>query len=403
MQAMQAIFQRIPLSTLRARLMLVVVLALLPLLLFTGYSALLTPPGGLPGHGVPGVWFLGLFAFAGLGALLAVWAGSQLLASTGRADLPARHDGAALSTAVERSALGLLMHETGESSTELALRATHARLVTAQRIGKIGNWEFDIAANVVWWSDQTYEIYGLTRESSEATGVLAASYEGVLAQVHAPDRERFEEAQKAFFAGDASLDIEHRIVKASGEIRWVHGLGEATVDAQGKPVMLSGTVQDITERKLAEEALRASEAQFRLLTDTMPQIVCTMRADGWLTYFNKGWLDYTALGMEDSLGRGWTQLIHPEDVRQVVRLWTGGEAGHPTGSETSEIEFRLRRADGIYRWMLGRAHPLLEEAGQKPKWLGTFTDIQDLKQATELLEKNLAMNRIAGRVAHLGG
>ena len=403
MHAMRAVFQRISLSTLRTRLLLLVLLALLPVLLFAGYTAL----GGLTGRPAPAGWFLGFLASAMLGAILAVWAGAQLLVSGGQAARPAPSDEAALSPAVERSALGLLIHDTGESSTELALRATHARLLTAQRIGKIGNWEFDIAANRVWWSDQTYEIYGLARQPSEAAGFPAGTYEGVLSYVYGPDRERFEAAQKELFAGGASLDIEHRIVKASGELRWVHGLGEAMVDAEGKPVMLSGTVQDITERKLAEEALRASEAQFRLLTDTMPQIVCTMRADGWLTYFNKGWLDYTALRMEDSLGRGWTQLVHPEDLRQVSRLWSegdaAGEAGSSGHSESSEIEFRLRGADGAYRWMLGRAHPLHEEAGHKPKWLGTFTDIQELKHATEMLEKNLAMNRIAGRVAHLGG
>jgi len=156
---------------------------------------------------------------------------------------------------------------------------------------------------------------------------------------------------------------------------------------------------DSAERKLAGDALRASEVQFRLLTDAMPQIVCTMRADGWLTYFNQRWMDHTGLAMDESLGQGWTQLIHPDDQARVAQGWTqAAESG-----QSCEIEYRLRRADGEYRWMLGRANPLPGVDGEPTRWLGTFTDIHDLKLATELLEKNMFMNRIAGRMARLGG
>jgi PAS domain S-box-containing protein len=142
-----------------------------------------------------------------------------------------------------------------------------------------------------------------------------------------------------------------------------------------------------------------SEAQFRFLTDAMPQIVWMMQADGSYTYFNQRWLDYTGLSMDESLVHGWTRLVHPDDSLRASRLW---EQALGSG-EPCEIEYRLRRADGVYRWMLGRALPQCDASGQTTQWLGTLTDIDDLKQATELLEKNLSMNRIAGRVAHLGG
>ena len=142
-----------------------------------------------------------------------------------------------------------------------------------------------------------------------------------------------------------------------------------------------------------------SEAQFRLLTDAMPQIVWMMQADGSYTYFNQRWLDYSGLSMEESLGHGWARLIHPDDNLRASRLW---EQALGSG-EPCEIEYRLRRADGVYRWMLGRTLPQCDATGQRTQWLGTLTDIEDLKQATVLLEKNHAMNRIAGRVARLGG
>lgn len=143
----------------------------------------------------------------------------------------------------------------------------------------------------------------------------------------------------------------------------------------------------------------SEEAQFRRLTDAMPHIVWTMQADGQHTWFNQTWLDYTGLTMDESLTKGWSLLIHPEDNERTAALWNEALSR----GEPCEIEHRLRRADGTYRWMLGRALPQFDAAGRRVQWLGTLTDIDELKRATEQLEQNLVMNRIAGRVARLGG
>jgi PAS domain S-box-containing protein len=142
-----------------------------------------------------------------------------------------------------------------------------------------------------------------------------------------------------------------------------------------------------------------SALQFRSMTDAMPHIVWTMQADGSYTYFNQKWLAYTGLSPADSLQHGWPQALHPDDRSRVARL---SEQAMVNG-QTCESECRLRHADGSYRWMLGRAVPQCDEAGLLTHWLGTFTDIDDHKQTTALLEKNLSMVRIAGRVARLGG
>ena len=141
------------------------------------------------------------------------------------------------------------------------------------------------------------------------------------------------------------------------------------------------------------------DTQFRQLTDAMPHIVWTMQADGQHTWFNQTWLDYTGLSMADSLAHGWSRVMHPDDLQRASLHWaTSLAAGQPC-----EIEHRLRRADGIYRWMLGRAVPQYDAGEQRTQWLGTLTDIDDLKQAAAHLERDIFMNRIAGRVARLGG
>ncbi len=148
-----------------------------------------------------------------------------------------------------------------------------------------------------------------------------------------------------------------------------------------------------------DEVQRVSESQFRLLTDAMSQIVWVMRADGTYTWFNQRWLDYTGLSMEESLSHGLTGLVHPDDDLRGARLLKQALAS----GDPCEIEYRLRRSDGVYRWMLCRALPQRDATGQTVQWLGTLTDIDELKQAAELLEKDIFMTRIAGRVARLGG
>ena len=135
------------------------------------------------------------------------------------------------------------------------------------------------------------------------------------------------------------------------------------------------------------------------MTDAMPHIVWMMRADGSYSYFNQKWLTYTGLSPLDSLQHGWPQALHPDDRARSAQL--SAQAG--ANLQTCEAECRLRSADGSYRWMLGRTVPQCDGAGLLIHWLGTFTDIDDLKKTTQLLEKNLSMVRIAGRVAHLGG
>ena len=134
---------------------------------------------------------------------------------------------------------------------------------------------------------------------------------------------------------------------------------------------------NITTRKLAEEALRSSEADFRTLAEVVPQIIWITRPDGAIIYFNQQWMDYTGLTLEESIGHAWSKSFHPEDQRPASDAWQKAT----TAIETYSIECRIRRADGIYRWWLIRGVPLRDAAGDVFKWFGTCTDIHDMKIA----------------------
>lgn len=149
-------------------------------------------------------------------------------------------------------------------------------------------------------------------------------------------------------------------------------------------------VYNVTEFKRVKEALRSSEAEFRTLVETMPQIVWITRPDGWHVDFNQHWLDYTGLTLEESLGSGWNPPLHPEDRGRAAEQWLNAiRSGQPY-----EIEYRLRRWDGVYHWMLGRALPIRDAEGNIVKWFGTCTDIDHLKRTQERLDEAQLVGRI---------
>ncbi|MGZ4811055.1 MAG: PAS domain S-box protein, partial [Thermoanaerobaculia bacterium] len=157
-------------------------------------------------------------------------------------------------------------------------------------------------------------------------------------------------------------------------------------DRDGAPLYYIAQVENITERKRAEDALRRSESEFRSLAESMPQIVWTTGADGLNTYFNQQWVDYTGLTLEQSYGEGWITPFHPDDRPRAWEAWQRATKHRDTYS----LECRLRRADGVYRWWLIRGVPLLGANSEISKWFGTCTDIEHIKAAEQKLKESEA-------------
>jgi len=155
--------------------------------------------------------------------------------------------------------------------------------------------------------------------------------------------------------------------------------------------------QTLTERKLAEDALRESESEFRSLAEAMPQIVWITRSDGWNIFFNQQWMDYTGLTLEESYGNGWIKPFHPDDQQRAWDAWQKAVQNNGVYS----LECRLRRADGVYKWWLVRGVPVLDAKGTILKWFGTCTDIDELKHNEDNLQaKNAELERFTYTVSH---
>jgi PAS domain S-box-containing protein len=136
---------------------------------------------------------------------------------------------------------------------------------------------------------------------------------------------------------------------------------------------------EVAERKVVEEALRASEARFRIMAEAMPKKIFTSTPKGAYDYFNLQWMEFTGATFDDLRDWGWTQYLHPEDAQQVLSEW---KRVLKTG-EHFDFEVRLRRADDVYRWHICRAAPVRNDAQKITMWIGSYTDINEQKQLEE--------------------
>lgn len=194
------------------------------------------------------------------------------------------------------------------------------------------------------------------------------------------------------------FQIEKQYRRKDGKTVWVRTHVSIVPGTERVPRFLMAIVEDISDRKQAEDALRASERKLRQVIDTIPTLAWCNLPDGPNEFLNKGWHEYTGQTPENSDGWGWQSAIHSEDLPSLMNKWremlVSGQPG--------EIEARLRRYDGVYRWFLIRAQPLFDETGEVIRWYGTGTDIDDRKRAEEQLRRSEAFLEEGQHLARIG-
>jgi len=233
------------------------------------------------------------------------------------------------------------------------------------------------------WCDYTT----MTSQQSQGDGWLQA--------IHPDDYQHTMTVWHHALATGEPYEIEYRLKDGqTGEYRWFLTRGVPVRDETGQIVRWFGTGTDIEEQKRAEQELKESRENWRVLAETVPQLVWTTRPDNRLDYCNQRYCEYTHATFEQLQGYGWRQFLHPEDAEGVLAL------RHQTleTGEPFESECRLRNGQtGTYRWFLARGTPVRDETGQIVKWFGTNTDIEDQKRVEEALRQsqariNLLMN-----------
>ena len=201
--------------------------------------------------------------------------------------------------------------------------------------------------------------------------------------VHPEDLPHVIDVFTRSIASGNPYDIVQRLRRNDGVYRWFRNRGSPLRDKNGQIVRWCVLLTDIDDQKRAEDAIRASERNLKLIIDTIPALAWSARPDGGAEFFNQHYLDFMGLSAQQASDWGWTVAVHPDDSIGLAAAWQRIMDSEAPG----EIEARLRRYDGEYRWFLFRAEPLLDEKGNIVKWYGINTDIEDRKRSEAELRR----------------
>ncbi len=262
-----------------------------------------------------------------------------------------------------------------EFATDVGLANDRLRL--AMESGKSVGWDWDIKGGEGFWFGDLQSIFGI--QSTTYTG----QKEDFRRFIHPDDREQFANGVNDSIHRHKPYAGEFRIVRPDGTLRYVTAVGKCYYSSEGQPARMSGVALDITDRKRAEQELRESEERFRLVADKAPVLIWMSGTDKLCTFFNKGWLDFTGQSMEHELREGWASGVHPEDLAGCLRTYSAAFDARLD----FEMEYRLKRFDGKYRWVVDLGVPRIESDGTFRGYIGSCVDITDRKMSEESLEE----------------
>jgi PAS domain S-box-containing protein len=280
---------------------------------------------------------------------------------------------------------GAVTDVTVAREAERKLRRSEAYLAESQHLSHTSSWAWDVRRReFVYRSVGVYDIFGF--DPKEGAVPLHAFRDRILPE----DRAANAEAASRAIREKADFEVDFRIARSDGSIKYIHSVGHPVVAEDGEVTELVGTHVDVTEQHLAKVALqeafdkiKKSEDHLRLVIDTIPTLVWRAGPDGIPDFLNQPALDYTGLSL-DQAETGWPRAFHPDDKKGMLQKWRAiRESGMRGG-----LEARLRRFDGEYRWFLFQAEPLRDEAGAIVKWYGSSTDIEDRKRTEEALRES---------------
>lgn len=257
------------------------------------------------------------------------------------------------------------------------LETAEERVRLAAEIGEIAMWDLDLQTRKLIYSDNLLDLFGFEKDKK-------LEHQDIRSRILPEDEPIIEEAlAKAFKT--SIYRYEARILKLDNTISWIKVHGKVFFDENKEPAKMIGTVMDITIEKNNQQVLEKSEKKFRLLADSIPQLIWTSDAIGNLNYFNETFYNYCGYSKNEIEKNGWLQVVHPDDREENVKLWMESVK---TGHDFLFVH-RFKRYDGEYRWQLSRAVAQLDEFGKISMWVGTSTDIEDQKNFTNQLEEQI--------------
>jgi PAS domain S-box-containing protein len=254
---------------------------------------------------------------------------------------------------------------------EIALRMSEERYRTIVETAQEGIWLVNMDSETTFVNRAMAAMLGFSVDEMPGLPLSAFLDEASLHTLLDPGK------------GQQHITEQHEVSlrRKDGTLVWALMLTNPLRDKEGHPAGMLITVIDITHRRLAEQALRESEARFRNMADSAPVLIWIGEMNGTGTFFNQRWSDFTGRTLEQSLGFGWMDSVHPDDIAHCMEVYRAAIAQQ----EPFHLEYRLRRADGQYRWFINSGVPRQTHDGLSAGYIGSCVDITERKRAEDVL------------------
>src|SRR5215469_12443496 len=277
--------------------------------------------------------------------------------------------------------MGANIDVTERKRIEQVLQRSEDGFRLAAKATNDGIWDIDLETGTVRWNETYAAHYGRPPETSDSWGWW-------IERIHPEDRDLTAGGlREAIDSGATSWTCEYRFLKPDGKWAYIYDRAYIARDSSGKPWRVLGAMQDLTEWKEAEAALRESEKRFRLMADAAPVMIVEADANQSATFFNKAWTTFTGRSLEQELGTGWIDSVHPDDIKQCLADISAAYAER----RDCNVQYRLRRADGDYRLLLCKGVPHFDSEQRFLGFIASCVDITELKRAQE---ENLARQKL---------
>ena len=271
-------------------------------------------------------------------------------------------------------------------------RRTAEFLSAAQAVANVGSWEWDIVTNAITWSEEAYRLF----DRSPAAGPIA--FDSYLALIHPDDRESVAAAINQALVSAGSFEVDHRVVRADGSIRYLYGRGGVVSDASGKPTRMVGTVLDISARRQAEDDLRRANDYLRTVIEAAPLAIYTLDPGGFVQSWNPAAERLYGWTAQEAIGR-FLPVVPEDGLLEFMALRRRVLAGE----QITGIELVRRKKDGSWATVNLFAAPLHDASGAVTGILAVIEDVTAVKQLERQFfqaQKMEAVGRLAGGVAH---
>ncbi|WP_309645062.1 PAS domain-containing protein, partial [Phenylobacterium sp.] len=276
------------------------------------------------------------------------------------------------------------------AEAQSALDLSESSLQLAQDAGGVGLWNWDVATGDGQWSSALYKNLGLTPDQP-------ANVRALLEVVHPDDREAVRQCNIDAVKLGRMEPIEYRVIWPDGQLRWLLSRGEMLRDETGRVSRAVGVNIDITDRRLAYEQVRESEARFRTLADSAPVLLWVTKTDGKREFVNQAYVDFLGVSYGEAINFDWRLRLHAEDLPRILKEQVAGEASRIRFF----LEARYRRSDGQWRWIRSISQPRYAPSGEFSGFIGIAFDVTEAKQAeADLMRINdLLAERMEGAMA----